>query len=96
MAIETPVADAPPLDFERKPFYSVLDVADILGISDTTVLARIHADELFAIQLGPRLYRIPLGALLQFMGAAPSIRRSINPRAMVNATTDDPHDSAEH
>ena len=87
---------APALDFERKPFYSTGDVAKIAGISDTTVLARIHAGELFAVQLGPRLFRIPLGALLQFLGGTPSIRRSIDPRAKVNVKTDDAHDGAEH
>src|SRR5258708_14360683 len=94
MATEAP--NAPSLDFERKPFYSTVDVAKIAGISDTTVLARIHSGELFAVQLGPRLYRIPLGALLQFLGGAPSIRKSADQRAKVNAKTGDPHDAAEH
>lgn len=84
------------LDFERKPFYSPAEVAKILSISDQTVLERIHEGRLFAVQLGVRLYRIPLGALLQFMGAQPSIRRSVNPQTQVNRKTDDPQDAAEH
>src|SRR5258708_1967733 len=94
--MSTEARSVPSLDFERKPFYSTVDVAKIAGISDTTVLARIHSRELFAIQLGPRLYRIPLGALLQFLGGAPSIRKSADRRAKVNAKTDDPRDAAEH
>ena len=64
------------LDFERKPFYTPAEVAELLGISDQTVLERIHEGQLFAVQLGPRLYRIPLGSVLQFLGAPPSITRT--------------------
>lgn len=96
MAVQTPAGSEIRLDFDRKPFYTTLEVATILGISDTTVLQRIHDQELFAVQVGKRLYRIPLGALLQFLGARPSIRRSADPHARVDAKRDDPQDGAEH
>lgn len=68
------VKDPAGRDFARKPFYTPAEVARILKISDRTVLERIHRQELYAVQLGPRLYRIPLGALLQFLGAPPEIK----------------------
>src|SRR5437660_84168 len=48
--------------FERKAFYSPAEVARILGVSDQTVLDLVHEDRLFAVQIGPRLYRIPWGS----------------------------------
>lgn len=84
------------LDFERKPFYSSVEVAAILGISDETVRNWIHAGDLFAVHVGPRLIRIPLGALLMFLGQPADISRSRNPAATVDARTDDPQDAAEH
>lgn len=83
------------LDFERKPFYSPAEVGRIAGISDQTVLDRIHDGRLYAARLGPRLYRIPLGALLQFLGAPPEIRWTHDPTARVDTRTDDPEDPAE-
>lgn len=59
----------------RKAFYTPADVAKILSVSDQTVLTRIHEGDLFAVRVSPRVYRIPLGALLQFLGARPRIRR---------------------
>ncbi len=41
--MSTEARSVPSLDFERKPFYSTVDVAKIAGISDTTVLARSSA-----------------------------------------------------
>ncbi|MHB8630669.1 MAG: hypothetical protein ACYC9W_01930 [Candidatus Limnocylindria bacterium] len=67
-----------------------------MGISDQTVMQRIHDGELYAARLGPRLYRTPLGALLQFVGAPPEIRWTRTPEAHVDARTDDPEDAAEH
>lgn len=96
MAIRTPTRHLAELTFERKSFYSPAEVASILAISDQTVLERIHEGKLFAVKLGPRLYRIPLGALLQFLGAPPSVRRSVNPDVKVSPETDDPEDGAEH
>ncbi|WP_412027448.1 helix-turn-helix domain-containing protein [Deinococcus yunweiensis] len=39
-------------------FYSVQEVAEILKLSETTVLRLIHDGELRAVKLGQRLYRI--------------------------------------
>jgi excisionase family DNA binding protein len=74
-------------DFERKPFYTPAEVSQIADISDQTVLQRIHDGELYAARLG-RLFRVPLGALLQFLGAPPEIRWTRNPEAHVDARTD--------
>lgn len=62
------------IDFERKPFYSPSEVAVILGVSAQTVRDWIHDDRLFAVRLSERLYRIPLGALLQRLGHPARIR----------------------
>ncbi len=60
--------------FEKKPLYSPADVALILDVSDQTVLDWIHGGRLFAAQIGPRLFRIPLASLIQFLGVPPRIR----------------------
>ncbi len=95
MAIGTRARIVHEHSFARKPFYAPAEIARILGISDQTVLARIHDGKLFALQLGPRLYRIPLGALLQFLGEPPSISRSVDPRAVVGDAEDDELDRTE-
>ncbi|MEP6694109.1 MAG: helix-turn-helix domain-containing protein [Chloroflexota bacterium] len=59
--------------FEKKPLYSPADVARILDVSDQTVLDWIHSERLFAAQIGPRLFRIPLASLMQFLGVPPRI-----------------------
>ena len=68
--------------FERKAFYSPAEVARILGVSDQTVLDLIHEDRLFAVHIGPRLYRIPLGSFMQFLGVPPRISWTRNPRGV--------------
>ena len=96
MTVNTQARRPIAIDFERKPFYTPADVSRIVGISDQTVMQRIHDGELYAARLGPRLYRIPLGALLQFLGAPPDIRWTHDPEAHVDARTDEPEDTAEH
>ncbi|HLZ48104.1 MAG TPA: helix-turn-helix domain-containing protein [Candidatus Limnocylindria bacterium] len=96
MTVDIRSPGAAVLDFERKPFYTPAEVSRIVGISDQTVMQRIHDGELYAARLGPRLYRIPLGALLRFVGAPPEIRWLRDPEAHVDARTDDPEDAAEH
>ncbi|MEK7862014.1 MAG: helix-turn-helix domain-containing protein [Chloroflexota bacterium] len=96
MAAGTHARRSVAIDFERKPFYTPTEVSRIVGISDQTVMQRIHDGQLYAARLGPRLYRIPLGALLQFVGAPPEIRWTRHPEANVDARTDDPEDAAEH
>ncbi len=68
---------APSVDdftFEKKPLYSPAEIARILDVSDQTVLDWIHSERLFAAQIGPRLFRIPLASLMQFLGVPPQIR----------------------
>lgn len=96
MVVDVRTRGSVALDFERKPFYTPAEVGRITGISDQTVLDRIHDGQLYAARLGARLYRIPLGALLQFLGAPPEIRWARDPEAHVDAKTDDPEDAAEH
>lgn len=67
------------LDFERKAFYTPAEVAAILQVSTQTVLDWIHEDRLYGIQLSERIYRIPLGALLQRLGEAPRVTREVHP-----------------
>lgn len=50
--------------FERKPYFAPRELAAQVGISHDTVLRMIHAGELFAVKLGPKTYRVPLGAAL--------------------------------
>ena len=50
--------------FTRKPYYSPTDLARELGVSHDKILDMIHAGDLFAVKLGPRTYRVPLGAAL--------------------------------
>lgn len=66
------------LGIARKSFYTVAEVAAIVGVSDQTILDRIHAPAddpryLYAVALGPRTYRIPVGALSQLVGIEPRI-----------------------
>lgn len=63
----------PKLDFERKAFYSPAEIAGILGVSTQTVLDRVHDGSLYGVRLSPRIYRIPLGGFLQFLGEPPRI-----------------------
>lgn len=68
---------APSVDdftFDKKPLYSPADVAQILDVSDQTVLDWIHKERLFAAQVGPRLLRIPHASLMQFLGVPPQVR----------------------
>lgn len=73
------------LGIERKPFYTTAEVARILQISDQSLLDRIHTpvdDErhVYAIALGPRTYRIPVGALAQLVGIQQKLQIGKKPR----------------
>jgi excisionase family DNA binding protein len=50
-----------------KAFYSPGDVAKLAGVSSTTVLDWIHAGKLGAAHLSPRIYRIPLAAVVSLL-----------------------------
>lgn len=82
------------LGVERKPFYTTGEVANILSMSDQNVLDRIHlpADHpqhLYAITLGPRTYRIPIGALAQLAGIPPRTTIGKHPRRIADATREE-------
>ncbi len=82
------------LGIERKPFYTTAEVARFVGISDQSVLDRIHlpADDprhLYALALGPRTYRIPIGALAQLVGLKPQVVTGKKPRRIDDAIRDE-------
>jgi hypothetical protein len=82
------------LGVERKPFYTTAEVADIMAMSDQNVLDRIHlpADHpqhLYAVALGPRTYRIPIGALAQLAGIPPRTTIGKHPRRIEDAIRDE-------
>ncbi len=82
------------LGVERKPFYTTAEVADIMVMSDQNVLDRIHlpADHpqhLYAVALGPRTYRIPIGALAQLAGIPSRTTIGKHPRRISDATRDE-------
>jgi len=53
------------IEFEKKPFYSPPEFAALIGVDPSTVLDWIHRDQLFALHLGPKTYRIPLAAVMR-------------------------------
>lgn len=78
------------LGIERKPFYTTAEVARFLGISDQSVLDRVHlpADDprhLYALALGPRTYRVPVGALAQLVGIQAQVTIGGHPRRIDDA-----------
>jgi excisionase family DNA binding protein len=62
-------------DFEKKAYYAPAEIARILAVHPSTVLDWIHRGRLFAHRLSPRVFRIPLGSFMQFLGAAPRAAR---------------------
>lgn len=50
--------------FERKAFYSPQEVAELVGLSTSTILNYIHGEKLYAVKLSERTYRIPLASVL--------------------------------
>ena len=50
--------------FARQPYYSPIELAAQVGVSHDKILDMIHAGTLFAVKLGPKTYRVPLGAAL--------------------------------
>lgn len=82
------------LGIERKPFYTTAEVARIMKISDQSVLDRIHLSandprHLYAVALGPRTYRIPVGALAQLVGIPPRTTVGKHPRRIDDAIRDE-------
>lgn len=54
-----------------KRFYTPQEVAQLLGVSPTTVMSRIHAGALPAVRVSDRIYRIPVPALERFVSTRP-------------------------
>lgn len=49
---------------ERKAFYSPQEVAELAGLSTSTILNYIRSEKLYAIKLSERAYRIPLASVI--------------------------------
>lgn len=52
-------------------FYSPGEVAQLLGVSPTTVMSRIHDGALPAVRVSDRVYRIPIAAFERFVSTQP-------------------------
>ena len=52
------------LEFERKPLYWPTEYAKIIGADPATVMDWIHRKHLYALQLGPKSFRIPLAVVM--------------------------------
>lgn len=50
-----------------KRFYSPQEVAQLLDVSPTTVMSRIHAGALPAVRVSERIFRIPVAAFERFV-----------------------------
>jgi excisionase family DNA binding protein len=55
----------------EKRFYTPAEAAEILNVSSTTVMNRIHAGELPAVRVSERIYRIPIPAFERFVAGTP-------------------------
>ena len=62
--------------FPAKPFYSVAEVAGILGVSDTHVHTLMSQGALDAIRISPRVTRISYGSLMGLVGQPLRVTRS--------------------
>jgi len=56
--------EASALGFEPKPFYTPTELAALIGVDPSTVMDWIHREDLYAVKLGPKTYRIPLAAVV--------------------------------
>lgn len=67
--------------FDRKPYYSPRELAEILGLHRTTIDRYIREGRLRAVKLSQRTYRIPLGAVLGLIapGEIPQVRHPVQP-----------------
>jgi excisionase family DNA binding protein len=52
---------------DRRPYYSPGEVADLARVDPKTVLNWIHQGRLDAVRLSPRIYRIPLAAVIKLL-----------------------------
>ena len=54
----------------KQSYYSVREIADMLGVSHTQVYRLIYAGTLTAIRLGPRTRRVHKDELARFLAEA--------------------------
>jgi excisionase family DNA binding protein len=52
-------------------FYTPQEAAELLGVSPTTVMSRIHAGALPAVRVSDRVFRIPIPAFERFVSVEP-------------------------
>lgn len=52
---------------DRRAYYSPRDVAELARIDPRTVLNWIHEGRLDAVRLSPRVYRVPLAAVIKLL-----------------------------
>ncbi len=80
-----------------KSFYSPVEVAELAGLSSSTILNYIHARKLYAVKLSERTYRIParsVALLLEPESVAPA-RVTRDPNAAVDLAEADTEPEAE-
>jgi excisionase family DNA binding protein len=53
-------------------FYTPQEVAELLNVSPTTVMTRIHAGALPAVRVSDRVFRIPVAAFERFVSTGPA------------------------
>jgi excisionase family DNA binding protein len=53
-------------------FYTPQEVAQLLGVSPTTVMSRIHDGALPAVRVSDRIYRVPIPAFERFVSTRPA------------------------
>lgn len=52
---------------DRKAFYTPAEVAALARVDPKTILNWVHAGRLYAVPLSPRIYRVPLGAVMKLL-----------------------------
>ncbi|MHB8631955.1 MAG: helix-turn-helix domain-containing protein [Candidatus Limnocylindria bacterium] len=66
------------VEFEKQPFYTPTELGKIFKVDPSTVLSWIHQGALYAVQLGPKTYRIPLAAVMARVNPTPPRRIEID------------------
>jgi DNA binding domain, excisionase family len=60
------------IDNAARRFYTPQEGADLLGVSATTVMTRIHDGALPAVRVSDRVYRVPVAAFERFVSTDPA------------------------
>lgn len=61
-------------------YYTPREVAEILRVSDDAVLDMIHRDELPALRVSPRIFRIPIAGFDAWRAGRRPVRRRVEIR----------------